>query len=288
MLHLNHSPTKKNKNNNNNNNNMEPTITNIFNLLTEELLYMILDHLDDDPFVRKSFSEVCKSFKSLESNHRRALKPRRLEFLPRTFHRYPSISRLDFSLCPCVDDDMLDSVSLAWSSSLRSINLSGSRTFFTHVGLSSLALNCSNMVEIDLSNRTDLTDSAAKAIAEASNLERLSLTRCKSITDMGIGHIAVKCTKLKSVGLRWCIGVTDLGVGLIAIKCKDIRSLDLSYLPITEKCLSHILLLKHLEDLVLEHCLGIDDEGLANLKASCKSMKEPLKESIAPIHLSYS
>ncbi|KAK7276082.1 hypothetical protein RIF29_17214 [Crotalaria pallida] len=247
--------------------------TNFFNHLTEELIVMILDHIQEDPFATKSFSQVNKSFHSIESIHRTKLKPRRLEFLPTTLHRYPSISHLDFSLCPCVDDDALTSVSLAWSSCLKSINLSGSR-LFTHVGLLNLVLNCSsNLVEIDLSNRTDLTDSAAKAIAEAVNLERLLLGRCKSITDMGIGCIAVKCSKLRCVGLRWCIRVTDFGVGLIAIKCKQIRSLDLSYLPITEKCLLHIFELKHLEDLVLEHCLGIDDEGLASLKASNKSMK---------------
>lgn len=205
--------------------------TNFFSLLTEEILCLILDHLDDDPFSRKSFSQVCKSFNSIESNHRRALKPRRLEFLPSTLRRYPSISHLDFSLCPRVEDDTLGSISLTWKSSLRSINLSGSK-FFTHKGLSTLATNCSCLLEIDLSNRTDLTDSALKAIGEAKNLERLSLTRCKSITDMGIGCVAVNCTKLRSICLRWCLLVGDLGVGLIAVKCKGIRNLDLSYLPV--------------------------------------------------------
>lgn len=44
-------------------------------------------------------------------------------------------------------------------------------------------------------------------------------------------------------------------------------------LQITEKCLPHILQLQHLEDLILEGCLGIDDEGLVTLKHSCKSLK---------------
>lgn len=226
--HHHHSPT-----------NMEqpPPTTNFFNHLTDELIFTILDHLNNndnnDPFARKSFSQTCKSFHTLESTHRTTLKPRLLEFLPSTLNRYPSISHLDLSLCPCINDEMLNSISLTYSSSLRSINLSGSMYNFTHVGLTSLALKCEGLVEIDLSNRTDLTDSAAKAIAEAKNLERLWLGRCKSITDMGIACIAVKCGKLRKVGLRWCIRVTDLGVGLIAIKCKEIRSLDLSYLPVT-------------------------------------------------------
>ncbi|KOM47214.1 hypothetical protein LR48_Vigan07g091800 [Vigna angularis] len=249
---------------------MEPP--NFFDLLAKDLLYAILDHIRDDPFAPKFFSQACKSFYALESTHRTALKPRRLDFLPRASRRYPSILHLDLTLCPCVDDFALKALSLAWRSSLRSLDLSRCR-LFSHVGLSALALNCTYLVEVDLSNRPDLTDVAAKAIAEAVNLERLRLGRCKGITDMGIGCIAVKCGRLRHVVLRWCIRVTDFGVGLIAIKCKEIRSLDLSYMPITERCLNHILQLEHLEDLVLEHCLGIEDHGLATLQANCKSLK---------------
>lgn len=91
---------------------------------------------------------------------------------------------------------------------------------------------CAGLVEIDLSNRTELSDSAAAAIAQAKNLERLRLARCKMITDMGIGCVAVGCRKLRLVCLKWCLRVSDLGVGWIAMKCKEIRSLDLSYLPV--------------------------------------------------------
>lgn len=87
-------------------------------------------------------------------------------------------------------------------------------------------------MEIDLSNATELGDAAAKAVAEARNLERLWLGRCKMITDIGVGCIAVGCKKLKLVSLKWCVGVGDLGVGLIAVKCKEIRSLDLSFVPV--------------------------------------------------------
>lgn len=101
-----------------------------------------------------------------------------------------------------------------------------------------LALSCENLVEIDLSNATELRDSEVVALAEAKNLERLWLARCKMITDLGVGCIAVGCRKLRLVSLKWCLGVGDFGVGLIAVKCKEIRSLDLSFLPvITFSCL---------------------------------------------------
>ncbi|KAF7123522.1 hypothetical protein RHSIM_Rhsim12G0057100 [Rhododendron simsii] len=81
---------------------------------------------------------------------------------------------------------------------LRFVDLSRSK-FFIHVGLSSPATNYPNLVHIDLSNATEMRDPAAASIAEAKNLERLLLARCKGITDTRIG-----CRKLRSINLeRW-------------------------------------------------------------------------------------
>ncbi|GFS38551.1 RNI-like superfamily protein [Actinidia rufa] len=247
--------------------------SNQFDLLSGELILSILDCLDENPLDKKSFSLVCKSFYSIESQHRKTLKPLRSEHLPKILNRYPFVTHLDLSLCPRITDSSLSVISVSCNKMLRSIDLSRSK-FFTRVGLLDLATNCSNLVEIDLSNATDLRDSAAAAIAEAKNLEKLWLARCKLITDMGIGCIAVVgCRKLRLISLKWCLGVGDLGVNLVAVKCKEIRSLDLSYLPITNKCLPEILKLQYLEDLVLEGCFGIDDDSLAVLKQGCKSLE---------------
>ena len=50
--------------------------------------------------------------------------------------------------------------------------------WFTHNGLSNLVVNCTELVEIDLSNWRELTNTATMAIAKAKNLERLWLVRC--------------------------------------------------------------------------------------------------------------
>lgn len=141
------------------------------------------------------------------------------------------------------------------------------------MGLSDLVGRCGNIVEIDLSNGVELRDAGAAAIAQARNLERLRMGRCRNVTDIGIGCIAVGCRKLREVSLKWCLNVGDLGAELIAVKCKEIRSLDLSYLPITKKCLTPILKLKYLEELILEGCFGIEDNCLADLKQGCKSLQ---------------
>ncbi|CAI9097208.1 OLC1v1033581C1 [Oldenlandia corymbosa var. corymbosa] len=247
---------------------------NHFELLSEEIIFTILDYLSGNPFDKKSFSLVCKSFYAVESRHRRTLKPLRSEHLTKILNRYPFVTKLDLSLCPRITDASLSMISSNPSSNrmLRSIDLSRSK-FFSHQGLSGLVMNCGNLVEINLSNSTELRDLGVSALAEAKNLERLWLVRCKLITDIGIGCIAVGCKKLRLLSLKWCLGVGDLGVGLIAVKCKEIRCLDLSYLPITNKCLPSILKLQHLEELALEGCYGIDDDSLAALKQGCKSLE---------------
>ncbi|EPS67415.1 hypothetical protein M569_07360 [Genlisea aurea] len=243
-----------------------------FDLLSEEIVFIILDFLNENSLDKKSFSLVCKSFYEIESRHRKLLKPLRSEHLPRVLARYPYITTLDLSLCPRITDASLAVVSSSCRGMLTSVNISRSK-FFSQLGLSNLVMKCNNLVEIDLSNATELRDPAAAAIAEAKNLEKLWLVRCKSITDIGIGCIAVGCRKLKLLSLKWCLGVGDLGVGLVAVKCKDMRCLDLSYLPITNRCLSQVLELKQLEELVLEGCFGVDDDGLAALKLGSSSLE---------------
>lgn len=206
---------------------------NPFDFLSDEIVFTILDFLDQNPLDTKSFSLVCKSFYAMESSHRRALRPLRSDHLPKILNRYASIARLDLSLCPRITDGSLSVISDSCGLNLRSINLSRSRFFFA-TGLMGLAVNCKNLVELDLSNATELKDSAAAAVAEARNLEKLWLARCKLITDMGIGCIAVGCRKLRLLSLKWCLGVGDLGIELVAIKCKEIITLDLSYLPVID------------------------------------------------------
>lgn len=201
-----------------------------FTLLSDEIIFSILDFLGHDPFSRKSFSLVCKSFFSIESRHRKTLKPLSSDFLRCILLRYPVIDHLDLSLCPVNEADSWDVISSLCNSALRSVKLSPSM-FFANAGFSKLVMNCSALIEIDLSNVTEFTDSGAVAIAEAKNLKRLWLVRCKLVSDIGIGCIAVGCRKLRLINLKWCLRVSDLGVGLIALKCKEIRCLDLSYLP---------------------------------------------------------
>ncbi|KAL8523336.1 hypothetical protein ACS0TY_013342 [Phlomoides rotata] len=131
-------------------------------------------------------------------------------------------------LCPRVTDVSLIVILGFCKDKLRSINLSRSKSF-RHVGLSNLIRNCGNLVELDLSNANELRDSATEVIGEAKNLERLWLSRCRWITNVGIGCIATGCRKLRLLNLNWLTLVDNVGVGLVAVNCKELRSLDLSH-----------------------------------------------------------
>uniref|UniRef100_A0A7C9AN25 COI1 F-box domain-containing protein n=1 Tax=Opuntia streptacantha TaxID=393608 RepID=A0A7C9AN25_OPUST len=143
------------------------TFINLFDLLSEEIIFVILDclHNTDD---RKSFSIVCKSFYSIESKHRRTLHPLRSDHLPSLLKRYSQISRLDLTLCPRITDASPSAV-------VGRLEVRGSDEIklLHRKGLAAVVAWCRNLVELDLSNATQIRDLAASAIAEAKNLERL-------------------------------------------------------------------------------------------------------------------
>ncbi|KAL2337864.1 hypothetical protein Fmac_012310 [Flemingia macrophylla] len=197
--------------------NDDATTDNPFEALTEELLFAILDFLDAEPSAKKSFLLVSKWFYTVEARHRRVLRPLRAEHLPALAGLYRSVSEVDLSLCPHVGDGALEVVAGAYAVTLRRLDLLLSRRF-TGSGLLSVGEGCGGLVELNLSNATKLRDGGAAAVAQAGNLRKLWLGRCKLVTDMGIGCIAVGCRKLRLICLKWCVGIGDLGVDLVAIR----------------------------------------------------------------------
>ncbi|KAJ1264461.1 hypothetical protein BS78_08G002500 [Paspalum vaginatum] len=159
--------------------------------------------------------------------------------LPAALARYPSAARLDLTLCARVPDR---------------------------------AGACAGLADLDLSN-------GRGGGARARGLTRLSLARCKAVTDLGIGCVAVGCGELSDLSLKWCLGVTDLGVRLLALRCRKLAALDLSYTMITKETLPAIMSLPSLQTLTLEGCIGIDDDALASLDKDCSKSLQALDMS---------
>lgn len=197
--------------------------------LADELLFLVLDRVAAaDPRALKSFALASRACHAAESRHRRVLRPYRADLLRAALARYPTAVRLDLTLCPRVPGTALAALSSAPMPSLRAVDLSRSRGFGVP-GLAALVAACPGLADLDLSNGVDLGDAAAAELARARGLQRLSLSRCKPMTDMGLGCIAVGCPDLRELTLNWCLGITDLGVQLLALKCKKLRTLSLSY-----------------------------------------------------------
>lgn len=199
-------------------------------------MFIILDKLEENSSDVKSFSLVCKSFYAIESRHRKSLTPIYDDF-DTLLKRYSRIQHLNLSLVSWVDDKSLTAISNTFKETLKSINLAS--VYFYPWRLSKVTVNCKNLVDIDLSeNWTEdedayqVEDCMLRSVANAKNLERLSLCDCKLITDVGVRYVAKGCRKLRFLCLMGCKRVTDLGVGLIAANCIELRSLDVSELMV--------------------------------------------------------
>ncbi|CAO2147398.1 unnamed protein product [Urochloa humidicola] len=246
--------------------------------LADELLFLILDRVAAaDPRALKSFALASRACHAAESRHRRTLRPLRADLLPAALARYPSASRLDFSLCARVPDAALAAAATvpSVSSSLRALDLSRSSGFGA-AGLAALAGACPDLADLDLSKGIHLGDAAAAEVARMRRLQRLSLSRCKALTDMGLGCVAVGCTHLRDLSLKWCLGLTDLGLQLLALKCNKITNLDLSYTMITKQSFLAIMKLPSLQVLTLVGCIGIDDGALGSLHKECSKSLQVL------------
>ncbi|KAL5674892.1 hypothetical protein ACJX0J_011023, partial [Zea mays] len=140
--------------------------------LTDELLFLVLDRVAHaDPRALKSFALASHACHAAESRHRRTLRPLRADLLPAALARYPTVTRLDLTLCVRVPDAALASVAV---SALHAVNLSCSRGF-SAAGVSELAIAYLGLVDLDLSNVVDLGDAAAAEVVRARALRRLSL-----------------------------------------------------------------------------------------------------------------
>ncbi|XP_062203957.1 F-box/LRR-repeat protein 3-like isoform X2 [Phragmites australis] len=244
--------------------------------LADELIFLVLDRVAAaDPRALKSFSLASRACHAAESRHRRVLRPLRADLLPAALARYPSASRLDLSLCPRVADATLAAASGSAAPSLRAVDLSRSRGFGAS-GIAALVAACPDLADLDLSNGVDLGDAAAAEVARMRRLQRLSLSRCKAVTDMGLGCVAVGCSDLRELSLKWCLGVTDLGLELLALKCKKLTTLDLSYTMVTKERFASIMKLPKLEVLALVGCVGIDDDALGCLEKVCNKSLQVL------------
>ncbi|XP_073122181.1 F-box/LRR-repeat protein 3 [Henckelia pumila] len=246
----------------------------LFNLLTDDLMFKILRFLSDDSDFR-SFRSACKSFRRLESLRRTHLRVLRPEFLPSLVSKFPNITSLDLSACPCVDGAFVIhslSVSFSWTCGISRLNLSRC-TGLRSPGLEMVVRCCRNLESVDVSYCCGFGDLEAAALSGASRLKELKLDKCLNVSDVGLAKVAIGCPKLEKLSLKWCLEITDMGVEFLSKKCAQLTYLDLSFLKVTRESLRWMSRMEKLEVLRIVGCALVDDVGLHYLGKGCPSLQ---------------
>jgi len=107
-----------------------------------------------------------------------------------------------------------------------------------------------------------------------SQLEWLSLKRCKGVSEAGLATLAEHCPELVSLNLGSCSGVNDMSVVGLFDSCRKITSLVLNDAKITDRSLRAVgeYLGDSLTELALHRCDNITNAGLDALSRGCPQL----------------
>jgi hypothetical protein len=119
---------------------------------------------------------------------------------------------IDVSHCVALTDVSVSAVA-ACSPHLRALNVSGC-PLVSNGALATLATRCPLLVSLCLSG-TSAGDKALQAVSlHCPLLERLDVSRCVGVSELGIQPIVRRCVHLEVLDLSHCDGVHDLFLGL--------------------------------------------------------------------------
>uniref|UniRef100_A0A1I8B6J9 F-box domain-containing protein n=1 Tax=Meloidogyne hapla TaxID=6305 RepID=A0A1I8B6J9_MELHA len=133
----------------------------------------------------------------------------------------------------------------------------------------SLAKRCANFLKVlSLKGCENVQDNAMRSFAtKCPNIERLTLTKCKLITD-GEG-----CKRLEELNISWCEQITDLGLFYIAKNCINLKTLFCKGLDnITSNCFAN-LEMAELKRLSLHSCPNVLDETVNDIARHCPRLE---------------
>ncbi|PIN10545.1 hypothetical protein CDL12_16872 [Handroanthus impetiginosus] len=216
--------------------------------LGDDLLSLIVSKIDN-PDDRKSFSQVCKEWLSVEGLQRSTLRVFEPELLPNFLPRFPNLLKFRASVaipnsiiqflpntCPRlqflnlnysdqeedllveylgyddIDDEGLRDIAKGCPD-LETVLLRG-RSAIGDLGVVSLVGCARNLRNLDLGFCRKVSDEALKSIAGLNNLETLNLQGCCLITDIGLSFLAEGpvCNTLIKLNLAECDRITDRGL----------------------------------------------------------------------------
>ncbi len=106
-------------------------------------------------------------------------------------------------------------------------------------------------------------------------LTSLDLTKCDSVTDVGLWAIARHCTGLKQLTLSQCGGITNIGLRSLAMKCTSIEKLDFTKCENLDDHALRVIAagMWGLRVFTLTGCNNITDSGVAEVARCCHKLR---------------
>uniref|UniRef100_A0A915CQX8 F-box domain-containing protein n=1 Tax=Ditylenchus dipsaci TaxID=166011 RepID=A0A915CQX8_9BILA len=153
-----------------------------------------------------------------------------------------------------------------------------------------LAMDGSNWQSVDLFDfqkdvKTAVVESLARRCGDSAmrsfaakcpNIERLSLNKCKLITDATCEFIGRYCHRLKELDLENCTAITDLTMKFISEGCKRLEELNISWCEnITDRGIAYICRgSPNLHTLICKGCEGLSPSCFAQVNNDLKQLRK--------------
>lgn len=181
------------------------------------------------------------------------------------------LKQIMMSYCYPVADPMLKS--FAKFKALHLVRLDGCDMSDTDLGL--IGKWCTNLEGLSLSKCKGIKDlGLSAAVAGCPNLKSLDLTCCREVTNVGLSSIASSCKGLISLKLESCSGFSEHGLQTLCSSCELLQELDVTDSSLNDAGLMSIAKCKYLKVLKLGVCESIHDAGLSYIASNCLDLRE--------------
>jgi F-box/leucine-rich repeat protein 2/20 len=161
----------------------------------------------------------CTQLKSLNLAYVEAVSDRSFELLPAVHLVQNSgvqvnlgLQELNLGRCSITDETLFRVAVLRNLEQLRLQWCSG----ITDAGIRAVVEHCPLLKVLDLKN-CQITDEALQSVAaRCRNLLSLNISWCTGVSDQGVVLVAELCTALEEVNMVWCSNITDASVQALA------------------------------------------------------------------------
>jgi hypothetical protein len=163
------------------------------------------------------------------------------------------LNELELSCCENLTDVGMSHLARGANIQLLRLSVRGCRSV-GDAGLDAIVRACPRIQLIDVSYNDNLSPGGLGMIGELSCLRSLNATQCRYLTD-ATAELLARCVRLERVNLSWCCGLTDVGVGALVAKCTGLKDIKLSGCHfLTDVGVEFVAQLDSLDTVVLSYC----------------------------------